>query len=492
MKPLMPEEIRRAVRGKWLHRGREEKIVGVTIDSRHAAAGNLFVAILGGRHDGHDHLAEAAAAGCLAAIVRANAEIPASVLKRFKRGVVGVTDTTAALGDLAAFYRTHVPAAVIAVTGSNGKTTVKRMIHHVLSQRLSGSCGPKSFNNAIGVPLTLFRAGQGHDYVVCEMGTNHPGEIGALSRIARPDVAVITCIGPSHLEGLTDLPHIAVEKAAILGYLEPHGLAIVNADSKDLDRALSGHDCNIVRFGLSNTASLRLTGYTGRGRGQRFQLNDYLTVDLPVPGRHNALNAIAAIGVAQRFGIEQPDAAAALKTFKGMKMRLEFTKVGRSTLINDAYNANPASVLAAADVLADCKGKRRVMMVGDMLELGDQAESLHVEVGKQLAGKRIDLLIGVGPLGRYIAQGAAETGENARAFESLKELQAAVGDLLQARDTVLIKGSRGTGLERLAAPVESVLGGFAAGKPARRTPGKARKRPKARRKGPSRTKDSSR
>ncbi|KKK58013.1 hypothetical protein LCGC14_3048700, partial [marine sediment metagenome] len=220
------------------------------------------------------------------------------------------------------------------------------------------------------------------------------------------NVAVVTSVGQAHLAKLIDLEHVAAEKAALLGSLAPRGAAVIWADSAELARAVRAYDVKLIRFGADDSAELRLTGYEPRDGGGRFELNGRLWVDLPVAGRHNALNALAAIAVAQRFGFDQDTAAAALADFAGEAMRLEPVAAGDVTIINDTYNANPASVLAAADVLADCKGKRRVMIVGDMLELGDQAESLHVEVGKQLGGKRIDLLIGVGPLGRYIAQGA--------------------------------------------------------------------------------------
>ena len=211
MRHLTPEEIRQAVRGRWRRPAQSVTVEGICIDSRTARPGDLFVALRGKRFDGHDFLPQAAAAGCIAAIVDARAPLGEEVLGHFGGGVIGVSDTTAALGDVAACCRKHLAGAVVAVTGSNGKTTVKRMIHHILSRRLRGSASPRSFNNAVGVPLTLLAAGSDDDYVVCEIGSSARGEIAALARLAAPDVAVIVSVAETHLEGLTDLEHFAME-----------------------------------------------------------------------------------------------------------------------------------------------------------------------------------------------------------------------------------------------------------------------------------------
>ena len=332
------------------------------------------------------------------------------------------------------------------------------MIHHVLGGRLAGSCSPKSFNNAIGVPLTLLAVRPGDDYVVCELGTNAPGEIAALAAMARPDVAVITSVAPAHLERLGSLERIAAEKAAILGALAPAGLGVIWADSDELARAVRAHGRRLVRFGESEDADLRLTGFQPLGRRQRFELNGRLWVDLPLPGRHNALNALAALAVAQRFGVPQDAAAGALADFAGQAMRLEWIDLPDGTVINDAYNANPASLAAAGDVLAGCPAGRRVMIVGDMLELGDEAEALHRRAGRDLAAKGIDLLVCVGPLGRYIAQGAAEGGARVETFADGDAAAAGIATRVCAGDTVLVKGSRGMALERLIAPLRAALG----------------------------------
>jgi len=454
VKEMSVDEIRRAVHGRWRTPATTVVVGGVSTDTRTVQPGDLFIALKGDRFDAHDFLADAAAAGCVAAIVRHDARIARSVLANIGGGVIGVRDTTEALGQLAAYHRARCPATVVAVTGSNGKTTVKRMIDHILSRRSVGSCSPKSFNNAVGVPLTLLSAGWSDDYVVCELGTNAPGEIASLAAIARPDIAVIASVSEAHLAGLGTIERVAVEKAAILSGLGRNGVAVVWSDSDALDKALRPYDgVRLIRFGCCDEAQLRLTGYEPESYAQRFEINNRLWVPLPLPGRHNALNALAAIAVAQRMGFSQAEAAEALADFAGLEMRLERMSIGPVTVLNDAYNANPASVAAAAEALSSARAKRRVLIVGDMKELGATAESLHVSTGRKMADHNVDLLIGVGALGRYIAAGAAQVDVATESFVSVKQAGSAMGELLRDGDAVLIKGSRAMGMECLLEPI---------------------------------------
>jgi UDP-N-acetylmuramoyl-tripeptide--D-alanyl-D-alanine ligase len=471
MRPTDLAEIVAAVGGKHVSgKAATPKVIAVSTDSRTAKAGELFVAIAGENFDGHAFLPQAAAAGCVAAIVAAKAALPPQIAASFSGGLITVEDTLKALGDLAAWHRRANSTKVVAVTGSNGKTTVKMMIHHILSRRFRGSCGPKSFNNNIGVPLTLLAAGAGDDYVVCEIGSNAPGEIAALAAIAAPDVAVITSIGPTHLEKLISVEKVAVEKASILRHLAADGLAIVPTDSPELDKALRPYKVNLVRFGEADGAEFRLTGYepayrTGRpvgAGGTRFEVNGQFWVALPLPGRHNALNALAAIAVANHFGISPAQAAEAMAEFSAAPMRLERIELGGVTIINDAYNANPASVAAAAEVLSEALSEkkigRKVMIVGDMRELGPQAFALHAQTGAWIAARAVDLLVCVGELGRYIALGAADGGLEAVAFDTVDQAAEALPKLLRAGDVVLIKGSRAMGMERLIEPIRAAFG----------------------------------
>lgn len=480
MRPVTLGEIRKFSGGAWIGAGADSpeiKITEIATDTRTARGGELFVAIAGERFDGHKFLDAAAGAGCAAALVSRKARLPEGTAGRFAGGLIVVDDTVAALGRLAAWHRRSGRTKVIAVTGSNGKTTVKGMIHHILSRWLHGSCGAKSFNNAIGLPLTLLGAGEGDAYVVCEIGTNAPGEVAELAKIARPDVAVITSVGPTHLERLGSVAKVAREKASLLKYLAKDGLAVVTADSPELDKVLRRSKVHHVRFGLADGAEFRLTGYVALEGGssaslttsgstsltaglQRFEVNGRLWVQLPMLGRHNAVNALAAMAVANRFGVAPAEAGAALADFASAPMRMERMELGGVTVINDAYNANPDSVVVAADVLAEQPGGRKVMVVGDMRELGEHADALHGTVGGKIAARGVDLLVCVGELGRYIALGAAGAGLEAVVFDTVDEAGRPEGlpSVLRAGDVVLIKGSRAMGMERLIGPIRAAFG----------------------------------
>ncbi|MCL2700208.1 MAG: UDP-N-acetylmuramoyl-tripeptide--D-alanyl-D-alanine ligase [Phycisphaerae bacterium] len=449
-------------------------VEAVEMDSRKIGPdGPLFIAIKGETFDAHDFLPQAFAAGAGGALVDVRVPLPADLARRFGDRLIGVSDTLAALGRLGRWHRDAMPARVIAVTGSNGKTTTKRMLHHILSRvaggtpasRLHGTCSPKSFNNNIGVPLTLLGVGECDQYVVCEVGTNAPGEITQLGEICRPDVAVITSVGETHLEKLGSLELVAKEKASLLRSLSYAGLrgagqAVVWADNESLRReavAATG-GAAVTWFGQSADAHWRLVDFEGGADCVRFSVRvggRDVRVVLPQPGRHSASNATAAMAAAACLGVSAEDAAAALADFGGVEMRLEAVPAGSVRLINDAYNANPASMAAAADVLGDQPGARRVMIAGDMRELGESTISLHERTGREIASGRVDFLIGIGLLGRYIARGAASAGATARTaeFDSVESAIEALPALLRAGDTILIKGSRGMAMERLVGPI---------------------------------------
>ncbi len=457
MKPMTCDEIRRAVRGRWLSTNTPTTINRISIDTRTAGSGEMFVALEGERFDGHDFLNQAGLAGCTAAIVKQNREIDPAIVEVFTGGLIGVEDTTVALGDLGAFNRTQVPATVVAITGSNGKTTVKWMVDHILAKNLTGCCSPKSFNNSIGVPLTLLDIDISDEYAICEVGTSAPGEIAALGRLVKPDIAVITSVSAAHLEGLGGVDKVALEKASLVSCLGDNGLAIVFGDSELLGRLVDSQASRVVRFGRGDQCELRLTGYKVSGGGQSFQLNDYLWVDLLVAGRHNAFNALAAIAVAQRMGIDQGLSAAALADFQPVEVRLPRIDAGGVSIINDAYNANPASMLAAANVLAETPGTRRVLVAGDMLELGDQARQLHRQSGQDISELGIEMVVSVGKLASCFAEAASAAGLIGEAFDTVESATKHLPDLLQTGDVVLIKGSRSMQMERLVEPIRSAF-----------------------------------
>jgi UDP-N-acetylmuramoyl-tripeptide--D-alanyl-D-alanine ligase len=500
MKTMSLEEIRAVVGGEFRPEGRPLTVVGVTTDTSAAKSGEVFIALKGQNHDAHKFLDQAAGAGCVSAIVRRGASIDPSVVAKFPGGLIGVDDTQAALEALGAYHRGLVKASVIGVTGSNGKTTVKRMIHHVLSsrpvawascpcvsgpsrpcpsgrsggetppgrmggtpmplsgERLKGSCSPKSFNNNIGLPLTLLGVAEDDAYVVCEMGSNAPGEIAMLARIARPDVAVITSVGYTHLEKLGSIEGVAREKASILAATSPKGPAIVNGDSEPLAAALEAFEQPLRRFGFGPGNDYRVTAYEACDLTCRFRVNGRVWVSLPLSGRHMAANALCAMVVAEAFGIGLEESAQAMASFEAVDGRLRTVPCGAVTVIDDTYNANPSSLAAAADVLSSCKAGRRVMVVGDMKELGDASADLHRAAGADLASRAIDLLIAVGPMGRYIAIGAGGDARRSRHFESVEQAAAELPGLLREGDLVLVKGSRTMAMERLIQPIREAFG----------------------------------
>ena len=465
----------------------------VSTDSRAVEAGDLFVAIRGERYDGHAFIGEAFARGAMGAAVRGDFDVPAPGGRRCRRGdvppdalMIRVDDTVKAMGRLARYYRRSVigaSATVVAVTGSNGKTTTKGMIAHVLGGRWQGRESAKSFNNAIGVPLTLLSVQPSDAFVVCEVGTNAPGEIAALARLIEPEVAVITGVSEAHLEGLGTLADVAAEKRSLLHHLRPDGCAVINADcevlrrSVEQDRDLAG--LKRVTFGRWPEADLRLTDVqmvSGSGREARaadgdgqclpahieFTVNDRFGYRLAVPGRHNVFNALAAIAVARRFSLDHEEIAGRLASFALPPMRLGFERVGGLTLINDAYNANPASLAAAVEVLIDAPAQgRRVLIVGDMRELGPASDRLHREAAERIGRSGIGVVIAIGDNAKLIAEtiGAVSAGSiETHAYGSAALARRHLPAYLRASDTILIKGSRALALEKLVTLVRDWAG----------------------------------
>jgi UDP-N-acetylmuramoyl-tripeptide--D-alanyl-D-alanine ligase len=477
MKTLTFQEVVAALEGQIDRPMPFGSVARVSIDSRKIRPGDLFVAIRGERFDGHLFVGEAFEAGAMAAVVRNDYE-PATPAHNGKRAgdgsadtiLIRVEDTVRALGRLARYYRRSVidgAVTVVAVTGSNGKTTTKSMIAHVLGGRWKGRAAIKSFNNAIGVPLTLLSTEPSDEFVVCEVGTNAPGEIAALARLIEPEVAVITGVAEVHLEGLGSLEGVAVEKLSLLGELRPDGCAVVNADPEVIRWSLR-HDRQLrpikkVTFGKWPQADLRLTdvrqipgdasGRRTRLPGLSFTVNDRFVYRLKTPGVHNAFNALAAIGVARRFGMDHDEIAARLESFELPPMRLHDERLGELTLINDAYNANPSSVAAAVEVLLGTAAPgRRVFVMGDMRELGKLSEQRHRELAEHIGQSGVDLVIAVGVYARLVSRTAkAASGDRIQThgYASTALARRRLVSHLRPNDTVLVKGSRALELERL-------------------------------------------
>ncbi|MCZ6654486.1 MAG: UDP-N-acetylmuramoyl-tripeptide--D-alanyl-D-alanine ligase [Planctomycetota bacterium] len=457
MKPLTLDEILTAINGRPLSEITPGTVTGVSIDSRTVAAGEIFFAIKGQRFDGHDYVGEALEKGACWAVVSSAERFADAALRA---PVISVDDTVAALGRLGAYYRRQIPADVIAVTGSNGKTTTKAMIGHVLSAQKRGCSALKSYNNHIGVPLTLLSSEADDEFLVVEVGTNHAGEIGQLASLIAPDIGVITSVGAVHLEGLKSIDGVIAEKLSLLDRIRRGGLAVVNIDQPRVrDRLRSSSGFTVVSTGTDPHADLRIEQVVSDGASISFSINGRFAVTMPIPGRHNAGNALAAYAVARRLGMSSEDIIRRLATFKLPEMRLQMQRRGNITVINDCYNANPASMQAAMDTIGsmDTPG-RRVAIVGDMRELGEHAREHHQELGRLIARSNIDVLLTVGRFADVVCESARRAGSDRlvlHASRSVDDLSSRIGTLLKPTDTVLLKGSRALRLERL---IEHIAG----------------------------------
>ncbi len=460
-----PDELREACGGRWLCRPRDggRPLAGIGTDTRQPLEGMAFIALRGERHDGHDYLEGAVAAGARVLVVERDPQValPPRV------GAVLVDDTRRALSRLAAAHRRGLSKTrVVAVTGSCGKTTVKMLIDAVLSSRYRGTAAPRSFNNGIGVPLTLLAARPDHEYLVVEIGASRAGEIDALAALAEPDAAVITMVGRAHLEGFGSVEAVAREKAALLRRLRPGGLAVVNADSPHLAAQLGGVK-SLVTFGLAPEADLALSGW-GRGDGAWWlEVNGLQRFRLGLPGRHNAVNALAAIAVGRALGVDDGRIDAALRACRPADMRLARQEIGGVVVCNDAYNANPDSVCASLETFAELApaARRRVIVLGDMRVLGAEAPRLHEEMGRQVLEidrrARVDRLVLVGALAAHAARPIRSTwaADRLTLVDAMTpEAARSIAGLIEPGDHVLIKGSRAVALEGLLPELRRRLG----------------------------------
>ncbi|GBG15361.1 UDP-N-acetylmuramoyl-tripeptide--D-alanyl-D-alanine ligase [Novimethylophilus kurashikiensis] len=434
--------------------GPDASFDGVTTDSRKIPFGALFVALKGERFDGHDFVLQSLEQGAAAALVDASwVESVAATAQP----LIAVDDTRLALGRLAAYWRSQFDIPVAAVTGSNGKTTVKEMLASIL-RAASGVdavlATEGNLNNDIGLPLTLLKLGPQHRYAVIEMGMNHLGEIAYLTRLAKPSVALINNAQPAHLEGLGSVDAVARAKGEIFEGLDASGIAAINADDAFASfwKSLAAQ-YNIKTFGLDNPADVS-ADYQLEAENSAVMLKTpqgSIAVQLPVPGLHNVRNAIAATTAALAMGVAPQHIAAGLNQFGGVKGRLQ-RKGGccGSTVIDDTYNANPASMRAAIQVLAKAPGKK-IFVMGDMGELGSDAPRLHTEIGEAARTAGIDRLYALGELTQN-AVGAF--GAAAQRFDSVETLWEELKGELDADTTVLVKGSRFMRMERV---VEKLL-----------------------------------
>jgi UDP-N-acetylmuramoyl-tripeptide--D-alanyl-D-alanine ligase len=434
--------------------GADVAFTAVATDSRRLPAGALFVALTGPNFDGHDFVAAARERGAGAALVERPVADPLPQLR--------VADTRLALGRLAAAWRSRFTGPLIALTGSNGKTTLKEMIAAILRLRGSTLATEGNLNNDLGVPLTLLRLTGEHAYAVIEMGANHHGEIAYLTGLARPDVAVVNNAGPCHLEGFGDVAGVARGKGEIFQGLGPEGVAIINRDDVYADYwAGLNAGRRMVDFGLDQPAQVR--GRVLDPASNRFRLvaaEGEVEIALPLPGRHNVRNALAAAAATLAVGATLAEIREGLESLRGVGGRMQRLR-GRhgGAVIHDAYNANPAS-LAAALAAVGAEPGRKWLVLGDMLELGPTAEALHAQSGRDARAAGFERLYAVGEYGRAAARAFADGGIH---YENVEAL---IADLTRDLENgepaiVLVKGSRGMRLERVAAALADAGEGWA-------------------------------
>jgi UDP-N-acetylmuramoyl-tripeptide--D-alanyl-D-alanine ligase len=432
----------------------------VSTDSRDIRPGDLFVGIRGERFDGEAFAGQALAQGAVAAMV-----CRAPALRTPDARVLVVPDTRLALGRLAAFWRARYAIPLVAVTGSNGKTTVKELIASILRQAAGEAAvlaTTGNLNNDIGMPLTLLALRPGHRYAVIEMGMNHRGEISYLSRLAAPTVALINNAGTAHIGVLGSVEAIARAKGEIFEGLDRSGSAIINGDDAYADywRSLV-RGRRVVDFGLDRNAELS-------ARYELAEAGSLITIQTPaerfvatlnVPGLHNVRNALAAAAAGWALGIPAPTIAAGIAGYRGVKGRLQTRRHETGTVvIDDTYNANPESMKAAISVLAAHSG-RKILVIGDMGELGENAEAMHAAVGEFAKRAGVDSLLALGDLS---ATAVRSFGEGGRHFSNVDDLAAVLAESLDATCTVLVKGSRFMRMERVIAALGATNGEAAA------------------------------
>ena len=454
--PWTVNEILKATGGELLCGDKERRFAAVSIDSRNISADDIFIAIVGDVHDGHSFIGDVLEQGVAGLVVNRQKakDLPIATWQTQKVTCVAVADTTGALGGLAAFHRSRMDVAVIAITGSNGKTTTRQMTAEVVARKFNTLATVGNYNNQIGVPLTLLRLTPEHKWAVVELGTNSPGEIARLARICSPDIGVITNIGPAHLEGLGSLDGVMREKQQLIDHLKARGKAVLNADDRRVYKIATQTKKEVLLFGQSKSARIRATAVKEKKAGISFNLDlpkKSLRVDLNVPGQFMIINALAAAAVGHLLGLAAQDIKAGLEKFEPAWGRMNiFHTANGIHIIDDTYNANPDSMMAAITTLKSLRvNNRSILVAGDMLELGKQSESLHRQVGAWAAAAGINQLWVTGDFASAVIAGAKDAGIKVEQLftGSQKKILSELKKSLKSGDWVLVKGSRGARMD---------------------------------------------
>ena len=448
------KEILKSTGGRLIKGNINRRISGVSIDSRTIKENEIFMAIKGRRFDGHSFIEQAISSGA-GAILFSNLHYEKSALSLRAPNPISmgrVKDIVCALGALAHYPRRKFKIPVIAITGSNGKTTTKEMLNSIFGRRFNVLCNPETQNNHIGVPLSILKLRQRHNFAVIEIGANHPGEIDKLSWVVKPTVGIITNIGPAHIEFFRSLKGVFKAKLELIKNLVKGGKLILNKDDHFLSR-LNGANFQTITFGFSRCSDFYGQIIKQTQKNTSFLLNERHHLVLNTLGRHNVYNALASIACARAFSISYDEIKDALRSFKAPSMRMQMLNINNIEIINDCYNSNPGSLVWALQFLREYTSRgKKIIVCGDMLELGRGAEKLHSNMGKRIAKGEIDFLITVGPLSRNIAQGAHLAGMPRNSIRTYKNTTGAakfLRGLIETGDVVLIKGSRAMQMENV-------------------------------------------
>ena len=452
----------------------ETELGGVSTDTRTLARGELFLALRGPSFDGNLFAAAAARGGASALLLRESdrldiAAVPPDV------PVVLHPDPRRALADLGAWYRSTLACPVVGITGSCGKTTTKNVLRDLVGRVRAVVASPSSFNNDIGVPHTLFLADRDTQLLAIEMGTNHPGEIAALCRVARPTAGIVTNIGASHLEGLGSIEGVAREKGDLVAALPREGFCVLNADCRFTPSLRARTSARVLTFsvegslagGEESRGDLDASNLFFHSGGTTFRLGGLIEAEVtsPLLGTHNVQNLLAGLCACIGLGLPTDEVMAGVSSLSGGRQRMERIELPGLTVFDDSYNANPESLRAAVRVLSGLHGfERRVLVIGDMLELGELAAELHHEIGREAAAAGIDRLVLVGELARAAAAGALEGGlprEHVFHVETTSDASKLVRELVEVGDVVLVKGSRLMQLEQVVRALVEHLRPFA-------------------------------
>jgi UDP-N-acetylmuramoyl-tripeptide--D-alanyl-D-alanine ligase len=457
---ISPQELKQWTTGTLVY-GEITECKGVFTDSRSPVTDGLFIALQGERFDGHAFVGAVAAAGAAGAIVSDNQV--AAVVSQLETNhnpffLVSVANTLDALHDLARGNRKRFTGPVIAVTGSNGKTSTKAMITACIGTQTAVHATKLNYNNEVGLPLTLLGLIEQHGACVVEVAMRGLGQLTYLAATALPDIAVVTNVGPVHLETLGTIENVAKAKAELVQALSPQGIAVLNADDPRVAAMEHLAPGEVITYGLSDIAKVQARDVTAESDGNRFDLyidnHRVNQVVVSLPGRHNVSNALAAIAATYAAGFSIPQAVTALATLSAPPMRMQFIPLENDIcLINDAYNASPLSMRAALEVLATTSAKRKVAVLGDMLELGSAHEEQHRQVGRLAHDCGVEFLVSIGSGGSLIAAGAQEAGMRVQSsiqYNTAVEAAVHVRNWLRPGDLVLVKASRSMRLEHVA------------------------------------------